>query len=193
MELRSKQIISLAAVAAATAIFACSAATGDSDKAAPRSRAPPPRSARPDDGRGRHRRQDDHAGGPGHTGGRSAGAGPAGGVRGAQAGPRRNDQRRDRDQGGGRQGQEQGGSAQGRVTDKLADAAQADVDAFYDQNKARFGAQTKEQLAPQIAAMLKNQKMGDAQRAYLKTLRDKYGVKTMLEPPGCRSTSTTTR
>ena len=69
------------------------------------------------------------------------------------------------------------------VTDKAADPPQADVDAFYEQNKARFGAQTKEQMAPQISAMLKAQKMADAQREYLKTLRKKYGVKTLLEPP----------
>src|SRR2546427_4507592 len=50
------------------------------------------------------------------------------------------------------------------VTNKLADPPQADVDSFYEQNKARFGAQTKEQLAPQISAMLKGQKMADAQR-----------------------------
>src|SRR2546425_9497567 len=69
------------------------------------------------------------------------------------------------------------------VTNKLADPPQADVDSFYEQNKAHFGAQTKEQLAPQIAAMLKGQKAADAQREYLKTLRKKFGVKTMLEPP----------
>jgi protein-disulfide isomerase len=69
------------------------------------------------------------------------------------------------------------------VTDKAGDPPQAEVDAFYDQNKARFGTQTKEQLAPQIAMMLKNQRVADAQRAYYKTLRQKYGVKTLLEPP----------
>ncbi len=69
------------------------------------------------------------------------------------------------------------------VTDKVTDPPQADVDSFYDQNKARFGAQTKEQLAPQIVLMLKNQKVSDAQREYMKTLRKKYGVKTLLEPP----------
>jgi protein-disulfide isomerase len=69
------------------------------------------------------------------------------------------------------------------VTDKAADPPQTEIDAFYDQNKARFGAQTKEQLSPQIAMMLKNQKIAEAQRAYLKTLRQKYGVKTLLEPP----------
>jgi len=69
------------------------------------------------------------------------------------------------------------------VTDKAPEVPQADVDAFYEQNKARFGTQTKEQMAPQIAAMLKGQKMQDAQREYMKGLRKKYGVKTLLEPP----------
>ncbi|HKB07604.1 MAG TPA: thioredoxin domain-containing protein [Candidatus Polarisedimenticolia bacterium] len=69
------------------------------------------------------------------------------------------------------------------VADKVADPPQSDIDTFYEQNKARFGAQTKEQIAPQISLMLKGQKMQDAQRAYYKTLRQKYGAKTMLEPP----------
>jgi protein-disulfide isomerase len=69
------------------------------------------------------------------------------------------------------------------VTDKVTDPPQADVDGFYEQHKGQFGTQTKEQLAPQIAAMLKNQKLADAQRDYMKVLRKKYGVKTMLEPP----------
>jgi protein-disulfide isomerase len=69
------------------------------------------------------------------------------------------------------------------IADKVPDPPQSDIDSYYEQNKARFGQQTKEQLAPQIAMMFKGQKMQDAQRAYYKTLRQKYGVKTMLEPP----------
>src|SRR6267378_4100833 len=69
------------------------------------------------------------------------------------------------------------------VTDKVTDAPQAEIDSFYEQHKPQFGTQTKEQLAPQIAAMLKNQKLADAQRDYMKGLRKKYGVKTLLEPP----------
>ena len=69
------------------------------------------------------------------------------------------------------------------VTDKVPDPPQADVDSYYEQNKSRFGAQTKEQLAPQISLMLKNAKVQEAQRAFLKTLRQKYAVKTLLEPP----------
>jgi len=69
------------------------------------------------------------------------------------------------------------------VNDKVPEPPQADLDNYYEQNKSRFGAQTKEQLMPQIAMMFKNPKIADAQRAYLKTLRQKYGVKTLLEPP----------
>jgi len=69
------------------------------------------------------------------------------------------------------------------VVDKIADPPQADVDSFYESHKAQTGTQTKEQLAPQITAMLKNQKIADAQRDYLKGLRKKYGVKTLLDPP----------
>src|SRR5262249_52988702 len=69
------------------------------------------------------------------------------------------------------------------VIDKIADPPQADVDAFYDSHKAQMGTQTKEQLAPQISAMLKNQKIADAQREYMKGLRKKFGVKTLLDPP----------
>jgi protein-disulfide isomerase len=69
------------------------------------------------------------------------------------------------------------------VTAKLGDPPAAEVDAFYEQNKTRFGTQPKEQVTPQIAAMLKSQKSADAQRDYLKTLRAKYNVKVMMEPP----------
>jgi len=65
----------------------------------------------------------------------------------------------------------------------VTDPPQADIDSFYEQHKPQFGTQTKEQLAPQISAMLKNQKLADAQRDYMKGLRKKYGVKTLLEPP----------
>jgi protein-disulfide isomerase len=69
------------------------------------------------------------------------------------------------------------------VTDKVTDPPQAEIDSFYEQHKAQFGAQTKEQLAPQITALLKNQKLADAQRDYMKGLRKKYAAKTLLEPP----------
>lgn len=69
------------------------------------------------------------------------------------------------------------------IASKAPDATQPEIDAYYEQNKARMGGQTKEQIAPQIGAMLKSQKMGGIQAEYMKTLRQKYGVKVMLEPP----------
>ena len=69
------------------------------------------------------------------------------------------------------------------VVSKVADPAQKEIDDWYEKNKANVGGQTKEQLGPQITSFLKSQKMADAQRAYMTTLRQKYGVKVMMEPP----------
>ncbi len=68
------------------------------------------------------------------------------------------------------------------VTSKVPDPQQGEVDAWYEQNKARVGAQTKEQMAPQISAFLKNQKMQDVQKSFSANLRQKYGVKVLLKP-----------
>jgi protein-disulfide isomerase len=69
------------------------------------------------------------------------------------------------------------------ISSKVSEPTQPEIDAYYEQNKARMGGQTKEQIGPQIAAMLKSQKVSGVQQDYLKTLRTKYGVKVMLEPP----------
>jgi|SoiMethySBSTD1v2_1073268.scaffolds.fasta_scaffold03480_14 protein-disulfide isomerase len=69
------------------------------------------------------------------------------------------------------------------VAAKAPQPSQAEVDAYYEANKARMGTQTKEQISPQISAMLKQQKMASVQGDYLKGLRQKYGVKVMIEPP----------
>src|SRR5580765_2455767 len=69
------------------------------------------------------------------------------------------------------------------INSKVAEPTQPEIDAYYEQNKARMGGQTKEQIGPQIAAMLKSQKVSGVQQDYLKGLRTKYGVKVMLEPP----------
>ena len=69
------------------------------------------------------------------------------------------------------------------ITSKVADATPTEIDAYYEQNKARLGTQTKEQAGPQIGAMLKAQKMAVQRADYVKGLRQKYGVKVMLEPP----------
>jgi protein-disulfide isomerase len=69
------------------------------------------------------------------------------------------------------------------VTDKVTDPPEAEVADHYEKNKARFGAQTKEQAAPAIIATLRTQKMMESQRAFLKGLRQKHGVRVLLEPP----------
>jgi protein-disulfide isomerase len=69
------------------------------------------------------------------------------------------------------------------IASKAPDPSQAEVDAYYEANKARMGTQTKEQISPQIKAMLKQQKMAGVQADYMKSLRQKYGVKVMIEPP----------
>jgi protein-disulfide isomerase len=69
------------------------------------------------------------------------------------------------------------------ISSKVPAPSQAEVDAYYEANKARMGTQTKEQISPQISAMLKQQKQAGVQADYMKTLRQKYGVKVMIEPP----------
>ncbi|HKN47667.1 MAG TPA: thioredoxin domain-containing protein, partial [Candidatus Polarisedimenticolia bacterium] len=69
------------------------------------------------------------------------------------------------------------------VTSKVGEPSQSEIDAWYEQNKSRVGNQTKEQIAPQISAMLRSQKMGAAQQSYMADLRQKYGVKILMEPP----------
>ena len=69
------------------------------------------------------------------------------------------------------------------VAAKVPDPTPAEVDAYYEQNKARMGTQTKEQIGPQISAMLKQQKMAGVQAEFIKQLRQKHGVKVLLEPP----------
>jgi len=75
------------------------------------------------------------------------------------------------------------------ITSKVVAPTTADIDAFFEANKARMGGQTKEQLAPQIGEMLKNQKRTGVEADYLKQLRTKYTVKTMLEPPRVQVTT----
>jgi protein-disulfide isomerase len=72
---------------------------------------------------------------------------------------------------------------QREVADKVADPTDAEVAGFYEKNKARYGSQTLEQATPQIAIQLRAQKLAEAQRAYHRGLRQKHGVKVLLEPP----------
>ena len=69
------------------------------------------------------------------------------------------------------------------IDNKVPAVSPAEVDAYYEQNKSRMGGQTKEALAPQIAAMLGAPKRQGVEGDYYKALRAKYNVTTLLEPP----------
>jgi protein-disulfide isomerase len=64
---------------------------------------------------------------------------------------------------------------------KPAPVTDADVDAFYEQNKAQIQ-RPKEQIAPQIKAYLEQQGQQKARADYFNKLEDKYKVEKKLEP-----------
>jgi len=64
---------------------------------------------------------------------------------------------------------------------KPAVVTDADVDAFYEQNKAQIP-RPKDQVAPQIKAYLEQQGQQKARTEYFKTLQAKYKVDYKLEP-----------
>jgi protein-disulfide isomerase len=65
---------------------------------------------------------------------------------------------------------------------KPGEVTDADVDAFYEQNKAQIPV-PKEQVVGQIRNYLQQQKQADARRAFFDGLRAKHGVSVLLEPP----------
>ena len=70
------------------------------------------------------------------------------------------------------------------VEGKAPAVTEAEKKTFYEQNKARFGANTPEdQALAQIEAGLRQQRVRDRRAEYIKELRTKANVKVMLEPP----------
>lgn len=66
---------------------------------------------------------------------------------------------------------------------KPAAVSDADVDAFYEQNKAQIPPTTpKEQITPRIRQYLEQQKQFEARQAFIKSLEDKYKTEYLLEP-----------
>jgi protein-disulfide isomerase len=78
--------------------------------------------------------------------------------------------------------------ATGKTRDQLAaelkpaPVTDAEVDAFYEQNKGRAGATPKEQLVPQIRQYLAQQRAQQVQRDFLESLWKKYKVELKLDP-----------
>ena len=70
-----------------------------------------------------------------------------------------------------------------RVAEKAKPVTDADVEAFYNANKARMGAQTLEQTSGQIRTQLASQQESEAKSNLLKQLKEKADVKIMIDPP----------
>ena len=67
------------------------------------------------------------------------------------------------------------------VLPKVTAPTDAEVDAFYEQNKDRISG-TKEELAGRIKDYLTQQRQAQAFEDYTSTLKQKYGVEVLLEP-----------
>ena len=69
------------------------------------------------------------------------------------------------------------------VTGNLQPVTDEEIQAFYEQNKARMGEQTFDQRRGQIQAFLTRQKALVAQQNFIKDLREKSGITISLDPP----------
>lgn len=66
---------------------------------------------------------------------------------------------------------------------KVAPVTDADVEAFFNQNKERIGNRTLEQVGPQIRQYLEQQNRAQAEAAFYSALAEKHDVDFLLEPP----------
>jgi protein-disulfide isomerase len=69
------------------------------------------------------------------------------------------------------------------VTSKVPDPSQAEIDQVWETNKARLPGKTKDQVSSDIVNYLKQQKSQTVQQTYMQSLRSKYKVQVLLEPP----------
>ena len=65
---------------------------------------------------------------------------------------------------------------------KPAAVTDADIDAFYEQNKAQIAPRTKEQVGPQIKQYLEQQRQAEMQQKFYSDLRAKHKIQYLLEP-----------
>jgi protein-disulfide isomerase len=68
------------------------------------------------------------------------------------------------------------------VEAKVGEVAAQEIEDFYRANQARIR-KPLEEIRPQIADYLRQTKLNDARRAYVKTLRETAQVKILLQPP----------
>lgn len=69
------------------------------------------------------------------------------------------------------------------ITDKVATPTDADVEKWYNENKARIGGKALADIKAQIAAELKNQQQQKRQQELLQDLRKAANLKILLKPP----------
>jgi protein-disulfide isomerase len=69
------------------------------------------------------------------------------------------------------------------VTDKVGETTDKEIQEFYDQNKARFGTKTLDDLKPQIAAQLKARKAGVYRSNLIDRLMAKADVDIYIQRP----------
>jgi protein-disulfide isomerase len=65
---------------------------------------------------------------------------------------------------------------------KPAEVTAADIDTFYEQNKAQIQPRTKEQVEPMIKQYLEQQRQAEMQQKFYEGLRAKHKIKYLLEP-----------
>ena len=69
------------------------------------------------------------------------------------------------------------------ITSKVPPVTEEDIQAFFDQNRARLGGQTLEQIGPQIREYLVARNESGARERFIGELREAAGVDVALEPP----------
>lgn len=69
------------------------------------------------------------------------------------------------------------------VEDKTAPTTKEEKDRLYDQNKARLGGRTREDMEAQLESAVMNQHENQRRQAFLSELQAKADVKVLLDPP----------
>jgi len=70
-----------------------------------------------------------------------------------------------------------------QLESNVSEVTDEDVQAFFDENKARIGNRTLEQIGPQIRQYLEQQAQQQAEESFYSNLEAKYDVSYKLEPP----------
>lgn len=69
------------------------------------------------------------------------------------------------------------------VNQKIKEVSDADVETFYNENRARMQGQTLEQIGPRIRQYLASQNVAKARQAFFDGLKQKTAVTVALDPP----------